>query len=153
MRLEVVTPFLESTVAVLKTMAFTDAKSGKPYVKKGSKASGDVSGIIGITGDNEGSLSISFSATCICQVVSSMFGETITEVNEEVEDAVGEITNMISGDARRVLEAKGIVLKAAIPTVISGHGHTINHISKAPCVAIPFSTEGGEFTVELCLST
>lgn len=81
-----------------------------------------------------------------------MFGEEITEVNHEVEDAVGEITNMISGDARRVLEEKGVVLKSAIPTVISGPGHQVSHITTGPCVAIPFSTEGGDFTLEICLA-
>lgn len=30
-----------------------------------------------------------------------MLGEEIKELNEEIKDAVGEITNMISGQARR----------------------------------------------------
>lgn len=73
-------------------MAFTEATAGKPYLKKDVPAGGDISDIIGITGETEGSMSISFSKGCICHIVSNMFGETITQINKEVEDAVGEIT-------------------------------------------------------------
>ena len=81
-----------------------------------------------------------------------MFGETVLHINQEVEDAVGEITNMISGDARRELAEKGIVLKAAIPTVISGKNHSIKHMAKGPSIAIPFSTKAGHFIVEVCFN-
>jgi chemotaxis protein CheX len=152
MDVKIINPFLNATVNVLKTMAFTEARAGKPYLKKDRGARGDVSGIIGITGDSQGSLSISFSESCICAIVGNMFGETITALNSEVEDAVGEITNMISGDARRELETTGIVLKAAIPTVVSGKDHVISHMTKGPSIAIPFSTDAGDFTVEICFS-
>jgi len=36
-----------------------------------------------------------------------MFAETITELNDEVKDAVGELSNMISGQARQKLELIG----------------------------------------------
>jgi chemotaxis protein CheX len=149
MKVEYINPFLDATIKVLKTMAFTEATAGKPYVKKGEEAKGDVTGIIGITGDVGGSLSITFTGDCICNIVSNMFGETIKEVNDEVKDAVGELTNMISGDARRVLDDIGLKLVAAIPSVISGKNHSIKHMVKGPVIAIPFSTNAGPFTVEV----
>ncbi|MGD9125549.1 MAG: chemotaxis protein CheX, partial [Desulfarculaceae bacterium] len=84
--------------------------------------------------------------------VSNMFGETISALNEEVKDAVGEITNMISGDARRELAENGITLTGAIPSVISGHDHSIKHLGKGPAIAIPFSTKAGNFIVEVCFN-
>jgi chemotaxis protein CheX len=152
MKVEYINPFLRATQHVLKTMAFTDAIAGKPYIKKEEKAGGDVSGIIGITGETDGSLSISFSEPCICFIVSNMFGETISKLNNEVEDAVGEITNMISGDARRELAEQGMVLEGAIPTVVSGKDHSIKHMAKGPSIAIPFSTKAGHFVVEVCFN-
>ena len=153
MNVELINPFLTATVNVIKTMAFTDVKPGKPFIKKDSQATGDVSAVIGITGQSEGSLSVSFTEPCICNIVSNMFGESITSVNHEVEDAVGEITNMISGDARRELSEKNIMLKAAIPSVITGTGHTIKHMTKGPVIVIPFSTDSGDFAVEVCFSS
>ncbi len=149
MNVEYINPFLKATSNVLKTMAFTESTPGKPYLKKDSQAGGDISGVIGITGETEGSLSVSFSEACICLVVSNMFGEPITEINQEVEDAVGEITNMISGDARRELAEKGIMLKSGIPTVISGKNHTVKHMTSGPVIAIPFTTKAGDFIVEV----
>ena len=60
-----------------------------------------VSGIIGMTGSARGSLALSFSANSILKIVSNMLGENYKEINGEVRDAVGEITNMISGVARK----------------------------------------------------
>jgi len=61
-------------------------------------------------------------------VVSNMLGEEITDLNADIQDAVGEITNMISGAARKNLEAKGFNITAAIPTVVFGKGHSIIHV-------------------------
>lgn len=146
-----INPFLDGAKEVLKTMAFIDATAGKAYLKKGDMAHGDVSGIIGITGDAIGSLAVSFHTSCICGIVSSMLGETHTEPTREVLDAVGELTNMISGVARTHMERNGLSVYAAIPSVVVGEGHTINHILKAPSIVIPFSTPQGEFVIDVCI--
>ncbi len=149
---QIINPFLEAAINVLKTMAMIDPKAGKPYLKKESKASGEVSGIIGITGDAQGSMSISFDKGCICAVVTNLFGSEVTDITEEVKDAVGEMTNMICGDARRRLEAAGISLQAGTPTVVAGHEHSISHIHTGPCLAMPFETPNGNFTVEVAFN-
>lgn len=150
MDVKYINPFLNATLNVLKTMAFVEARPQKPFVKDDQMASGDISGIIGITGDNEGSLSITFSQSCIEAILQNMLGEPVEGLTEEVRDAVGEITNMISGDARRYLNEEGVNLTAAIPTVISGQNHSIKHISPGPCIAIPFDTDHGPLMVEVC---
>lgn len=152
MKVEIVNSFLEATVSVIKTMAFVDLAPGKPFVKKGSISTGDISGIVGMTGEGEGegSLSLSFSKECILHIVGSMFGEPMMDISEEVKDAVGELTNMISGDARRRLEAVGILYQGAIPTVITGPGHEIRHVTKEPIISVPFETANGGFHLELC---
>jgi chemotaxis protein CheX len=146
-----INPFLNGTLEVLKKMAFLDAVAGKPYVKKTDVAVGDVSAIIGITGDAIGSLAISFSEPCICHIVNNMLGEAFTEANNDVFDAAGEITNMVSGVARSYLEKDGLTVFAAIPTVVYGKGHTIQHILKAPSIIVPFSTNKGNFTIDVCI--
>jgi chemotaxis protein CheX len=145
-----VNPFIESTLHVLQTIASVKVEGGKPFLKKDLKALGDVSSIIGLTGDVKGTISVSFTENSILPIVSAMFKEEITVLNEDVTDAVGEITNMISGQARQKLEAIGINLKAAIPTVVMGKNHTISHITDQKIVAVPFFTDDGEFTIEIC---
>jgi chemotaxis protein CheX len=150
MKVEIINSFLEATVSVIKTMASVDLVPGKPFIKKGSISTGDISGIVGMAGESEGSLSLSFSKECILYIVSSMFGEPFTEITEEVKDAVGELTNMISGDARRRLETAGILYHGAIPSVISGPNHEIRHVTKEPIISIPFDSANGGFHLELC---
>ena len=153
MDVEYINPFLNGTLEVLKTMASFQPVPQKPYVKKSDIAHGDVSGIIGITGDAIGSLAISFSESCICSIVGRMLGEAFTEINHDVLDAVGELTNMISGVSRTHLEKKGMTVFAAIPSVVFGANHTINHILKSPSIVIPFSSPNGPFFVDVCIRT
>ena len=150
MDVTLINPFIEATLHVLSSLAFTEARAGKPYLKNDSLAQGDVSGIVGLTGETSGTLSVSFSEQSILAIVSSMFGEPVNKIDEEVKDAVGEILNIVSGQARQKLEMKGRTLKGAIPTVITGKNHTISHITKHPIIAIPFDTDNGTFTIEVC---
>ncbi len=153
MDVKFINPFLYGAEAVMKKMAFTEPVAGQPYVKKDDTARGDVSGIIGITGEAVGSLAISFSEACICGIVSSMLGESYSEVNKDVFDAVGEITNMVSGVARTHMEKDGIIVHAAIPTVVYGKNHLVRHVLGTPSIVIPFETEKGNFFVDVCVKS
>lgn len=152
MDVKFINAFLEGTVNVLKTMAFIEPKPGAPYIKKDTVASGDISGIIGLTGGAKGSLALSFSEACILRIVSNMLGEEITTLNHDISDAVGEITNMVSGSARKILESGGLSVTAAIPTVVAGKNHSIIHVLAGPSIIIPFSTDAGPFVIDFCLS-
>ena len=152
MDVKIINAFLDGTISVLKTMAFVEPRAGSPYLKKNSVARGDVSGIIGMTGAAKGSLALSFSKSSILRIVSNMLGEEITEINDEIKDGVGEITNMVSGVARKNLEAGGLIVRAAIPTVVSGTNHTIRHMMGGPSIIIPFEIDAGAFVVDVCLS-
>ena len=152
MDVKFINAFLEGTVNVLKTMAFVEPKPGKPYIKKDCVASGDISGIIGLTGSVKGSLALSFSEACILRIVSNMLGEEITTMNHDINDAVGEITNMVSGVARKILESGGLNITAAIPTVVAGKNHSILHVMGGPSIIIPFSIDAGPFVGDICLT-
>jgi chemotaxis protein CheX len=151
MDVKFINPFLHGTIEVIKKMAFLEPRPGKVYLKETKIAHGDVSGIIGITGDAIGSLAISFKEECICHIVNAMLGESYREANQDVFDGVGEITNMISGVARTYMEKSGMAVYAAIPSVIYGKDHTINHILNVPSIVIPFVTDGGTFVVDVCI--
>ena len=152
MDVKYINPFLSGTVNVLKTMAFVNIQPGKPFLKKDHVACGDVSGIIGLTGQATGSLSVTFNFELIQLIMRNMLGEEVTEVTNDVRDAVGELTNMISGDARRMLQQEGLSLSAAIPTIVAGKDHTIKHVVNGPIIVIPFESEdGGRASVEVSL--
>ncbi|MDY0219657.1 MAG: chemotaxis protein CheX [Desulfobacterium sp.] len=149
MDVRLINPFISATANVLETMAFVKVQAGNPYLKKNSTALGDITGVIGLTGVANGTISVTFQSACILNIVSKMFGEKMEELNGEIVDAVGELTNMISGQARKELEEIGKVFKAAIPSVITGKNHTITHCTSGPKIAIPFFVGDGSFTIEV----
>ncbi|HPC75058.1 MAG TPA: chemotaxis protein CheX, partial [Syntrophales bacterium] len=70
----------------------------------------------------------------------------------DIKDAVGEITNMVSGAARKELETLGLNITAAIPTVVAGKDHSISHVLGGPSIIIPFETPQGPFVVDICIN-
>ncbi len=153
MDVKFINPFLYGTVEVLSKMVFIQPVAGKPFAKTNDTACGDVSGIIGMTGDAIGSLAMTFREECIIYIVNKMLGENHTAMNKEVLDAVGELTNMISGAARKLMEKENLTVFAAIPTIIYGKAHTVRHIVKGPSIVIPFQTEKGGFVIDVCLQS
>ena len=150
MDVTLINPFITATTNVLETMASISVKTGRLYLKQDNVAVGDVSGVLGLMGDTNGTLSVSFENHCIQYIVSKMLNASKMASNDEIADAVGELTNMISGQARCELEKMGIVSRAGRPTVITGRNHSIRHYIEGPIIAIPFSTESGKFTIEVC---
>jgi len=148
---KLINPFINATINVLETMAFIKPKAGKPYLKKKNTAEGDVTGVIGITGETNGTVAVTFKEVSILKIVSNMFHEEMKELNQEVAEAVGELTNIISGHARKELEENGRVFEGAIPSVITGKNHEITHITDGPKIAIPFTIQEGDFTLEVCM--
>jgi len=146
-----INPFLSGTVEVLSTMAHVQLIPGKPFIKSGQTAMGDVTGLVGLTGEVRGSLSVTFVFRVIQATMKGMLGDEITEIDNTVRDAVGELTNMISGTARRYLAEEGLSLRAGIPTVVSGKGHVIQHITNSPILAIPFQSQFGRVLVEVSI--
>lgn len=149
-----INPFLDATLYVLKVQAQVLAEPGKLKLKTTDEPlSGDVSGIIGIVSETfNGSVVITFPEETFLKVMSNMIGETYTTITKEIIDGAGEITNMIFGQAKIVLNDKGYGIKTAIPSVVSGKGHTMQALTKGPVVTVPFTSNAGEFFVEICLS-
>jgi len=147
-------PFVDATVKVLETMAFTTPtlRAIGPWNK--TLAAGQVVGIIGLSNENEnlqGFMSLGFTEACICRIVSNMLGEEFLHICDETREAVGEIANMISGQARQGLSTKGIKLQAALPSVISGTDLTVDGSEKTPRIMITFDTEAGPFEIGVCI--
>ena len=153
MNVEFVNPFLTSLMNVLSTMANLELSPGKPNVKKDEVARGDVSGLIGMVGpQTKGSFSITFEEGLALEIMSRMLGERPTSINEEVTDMVGEITNMVTGGAKRILGEKGYDFDMATPMVVSGANHSISHKADGPKIIMPFQSPYGMASIEICFS-
>jgi len=151
MRADILNPFLRAVMDVLRTMAHIEPRRGEPRLKGQRDGFYDVSGVVGLTGQVQGFVSLSFRESAALHVVGSFVGETPSTVDEQVKDAVGELANMVAGGAKSALAAAGYDLRISIPSVIVGPGHTISRPRGVPCIEIPFETDRGGFCVDLCL--
>ncbi|MBT4884486.1 MAG: chemotaxis protein CheX [Glaciecola sp.] len=153
MKVEFVNPFINGLLNTLSMMAQTELRAGKPKLKDDAVARGDVSGVIGMVGSQvQGSLSITFEENLALHVMEKMLGEKVTELNHEVADMVGEITNMICGSAKGELSEKGYEFNMATPAVVTGKNHTINHQVDVPRVILPFDSDFGRAFIEICFN-
>jgi len=144
MNVEYVNPFLSSLVNVLSTMANTTIVPGQPRIKKDEVARGDVSGLIGMIGPQT-----TFEESLALEIMFRMLGEKPKSINEEVTDMVGEITNMVTGGAKRILGEKGYEFSMATPVVVSGKAHTITHKCDGPKILMPFDSDFGKVHIEV----
>jgi chemotaxis protein CheX len=151
MNVAFINPFIESTLRSLEMMAGIAAEKAGLEIKEDLITTYDISAIIGLTGETSGSIIISMPITLACKIASNMLMEEISSLNRNVEDAIGEIGNIVVGDARRALIQDGHQLNISIPTVVIGAGHKISRSGDIPCIAIPFTTEFGDFEVNVGL--
>lgn len=151
MRAEFVNPFLTSLINVLTTMANLTLTPKKPRIKQNEVAKGDISGLIGLIGPKtKGSFSITFEEELALEIMNRMLGERPAKINADVTDMVGEITNMVTGGAKRILAEKGFDFDMATPIVVSGRDHTITHKSDGKIIIMPFESEFGRAYIEIC---
>ena len=150
MNVEYINPFLSSLVNVLSTMANTKIDPGQPRIKKDEVAHGDVSGLIGMVGPTmKGSFSVSFDESLALEIMFRMLGERPTSINADVTDMVGEITNMVTGGAKRILGDKGYEFTMATPIIVSGKSHTVTHKCEGPTILMPFNSDFGKVHIEV----
>ena len=142
--------FVDGVIKTLKTIASVDASPGKPFIESSYVVKGEIAGMVGLVAPPlKGSLIISYSKESIFHIMESMLGEKYEEINGEVSDAVGEMTNMIYGSAKTTLNQMGFNFEMAIPSVISGD-FKIVHADKGATLVIPFNlTNGSTFFVEI----
>jgi chemotaxis protein CheX len=124
---------------------------GKPALKTTKLTQADVTGVIGFAGDKRGTFSLAFTRESAIFIYKSMVGEDAPSVNSDVIDAIGEITNIISGQTRVEIEKLGYKLSAALPTVIVGQNVEVNFITKVPVITLPFTFQAGSAEGKLFL--
>lgn len=146
-----VNPFIASTLETFKTMLNVEATPGKPTAKAEPYPTYDVSGIIGIAGDAQGNIAISFPKTVALKVVSALLGTELKVVGPELTDGIGEIANIITGNAKQYLNDNS--LSISLPNVVVGKDHVLSSQKEIPTLVVPFTSPIGEFAIEVTLKT
>lgn len=149
MKVEYLNPFVKAVLSVFSTMVHCELTRGQPYIKGDFQPAHEVSGVIGLSGRAKGTVVLSLDREAAICAAEAMLGERPTHINADVTDAVGELTNMIAGNAKAQLEQ--YAMSVSLPTVITGRGHCIEFPKDATAICIPFDCEWGTITVQVGL--
>lgn len=144
-------PFIKATEQTFQEMAETQVKVRTVYRKSGYRMFGDLSSVIGLLGESEGSMVISFPNAVAMQVARMLLRSVPGEPGEELmRDCIGELANVIAGQARSMVEKSRFPFSISTPTVIAGAGHEIRHKPGSPCLVVAFQSDHGEFAMQIC---
>ncbi len=149
----VVESITAATADVLSTMLELEATPGQSVVvKEETEPSSGLVSLIGLAGAWAGTGSLACSGTLACSLASHLLGSPCETVNEEVLDAVGEITNMILGNVKTMLEEKVGPMGLSTPTVIFGRNFQTRSARIHAWTVVPFTIGSERLLVQLCVA-
>ncbi len=149
MKVQYLNPFLTASLGLFREYIGGSCEAGEPFLNKEPQKLPEVSGIIGLAGDTVGAIVLSFERDTAIRMVSKLAGKPYSALGNEVLDGVGELVNIIAGNAKRDLLDYRLVI--SLPGVIVGENYSINWPQGIAVVTIPFHSELGHFSVSVSL--
>jgi chemotaxis protein CheX len=136
-----------SVMEVFSAMLSLEVCAEAPQIRTAVDVQTDgVVALVGLTGDWTGTGVLSCSAGSACWISGRFLMSEYEEVNDDVLDAAGEITNMVIGGFKNALADRTGPLGMSIPAIV--YGREMRTSSKGGCkdwCAFPFSCEGKAF--------
>ena len=145
-------PFVEATHSTFELMVGMSISRKEVYIKKNYVMFGDISGVIGVSGKVCGTSAVTLPGPFAIECIGAMLGEEIESGLNDlvVHDGVGELINMIAGQAKTTLASTPYRIDCTLPTIISGRGHELYHRQGTYCVSTIFQTDAGdEFALDV----
>jgi chemotaxis protein CheX len=107
--------------------------------------------LIGVAGAWAGTGCVACSGKLACRLSEQFLMTPFEAVNEDVLDAVGEITNMIIGNVKTHLEEIAGAMGLSTPTVIYGRNFQTRSARVHEWTVVPFECEGEALWIQMCL--
>jgi chemotaxis protein CheX len=147
-----VTKLVEATHEVFETMVFQTLDQGEPLPDAQGAPKSNVVGTVGFAGSASGLVAFYSTLDAAKAITGAMLGMEPGEVNGEIPDAIGEITNMIAGSFRTKMATEGDAWAISVPTVTMGSDFYIKPFSNGRRILLPFRMNDNDVYVELILT-
>jgi len=150
MPIHYIDPFIQATINVFQEYFKITPQVKKPFlIKPEDSHNWDVSAIIGIAGEAKGAVVLSFTDSLATELAGSLAGTT-SPTPEMVTDSIGEMVNIVAGNAKKGLEQYRLVI--SLPSIVKGKNHHIAWPSHGiPIIGVPFYTEVEPFQLSIGL--
>jgi chemotaxis protein CheX len=129
---------VEITKGVFSTMVMMDVVDESPLTEPVTSFHETLTSMVGLAGSHTGILAIHCPKELALRITTNMLGMEVTEIDDDVNDALGEIANMIGGDVKHIFSPKGADINLSIPTVIYGSDYVLESMSSAESMVMPF---------------
>jgi chemotaxis protein CheX len=149
----IVSHLAAATHEVFETMVFRTLSEGEPIEGNALRPGSNVVGTVGFAGSESGLVAFYSTLEAARDITGAMLGMSPADVNGEVADAIGEITNMVAGSFRTKMAAEGDAWAISVPTVTMGSDFYIKPMSNGRRVLLPFRMGEQEIFVELIVTS
>jgi len=113
--------FSDAAMTVAGQLGFMEVIQTGATLQEKSVASRGLMVVVGLTDGLTGNAVYNMSEEAACQIASKMMcGMEFASADEMVQSAVGELVNMMAGNAATVVSARGIQVNISPPTVVIG---------------------------------
>lgn len=144
-----INPFIGAIKNVFNTMLGTEILISKPRLKEPDELFADITAIIGFSGEATGSVAICFPTKTGINAASKFTEMELTQASPEFADALGELANMVAGQAKSKLE--GYDINISLPRVVSGQGLQLLNSKTTPILVLPCDSSFGRFSTEVTM--
>ncbi len=144
---------IDATQEIFSSMIMLEVAAGAPYDRGDQVLTDSISGIVGLAGQVKGLLAVHLPNQMSMEVTSAFLGMEVDEVDEDVRDAIGELANMLAGNLKTALDPKGSGIQLSMPSAIHGEEYSIDCLTDAANITVPFTLNGETFLVELQIQT
>ena len=142
------------TEEVLSTMLNLQAHPEDTYTEHQPGKSNGVVSFVGLAANEwAGTGSLNCESEVACVLASRFMMCEMTNVDDEVMDAFGELTNMIIGNFKNQLESHLGPMALSIPTVVYGKNFSTRSPGHEEWIVVPFVWESHRLHVRLCLKS
>ncbi len=150
MQAEFINPFIVSFTTTFQTMLNQSVTRGKLALSDSLDGLYEVNGVIGLSGKAVGTIVLSFQEQVALKAASTLLMAEAVELDDDVTDAVGELTNMVAGAAKAKLDQYD--LSISLPNVIVGRQIDVRFPSTVTPILVPFTCEWGEIRMQVGLA-
>jgi len=146
---EINNKIIESTIEIFTGMVMMEVSvAGEPLLEM-APLKQSITGMVGLAGIHRGVLAVHFPKQVALDVTGSFLGMEVEEINADVQDAIGEIANMLGGNLKTILSDRGKDIQLSLPSTISGDEYSFTSQADVDQVILPFQAPSGVFYVEL----
>lgn len=146
---------VKATCEVFRAMMNMKVSAGEIQVEKARNRKAEVIGSIGVAGFLSGSISVFLDRGFAAEAASSllMLDDPSELGDEDLVDAIGELTNMIGGNIKTELFHKTPLFDISVPSVYVGEDLQRRTVSEDLCFLVPFTCGESTFSVEFLMIT